>query len=44
MAPIDPAWRAYATALQPMYMLPLPDDVWASSYLPVNAAMRARPG
>jgi hypothetical protein len=41
LAPIDPAWRPYATALQPMYMLPLPDNVWASSYLPVNAAIRA---
>jgi len=41
MAPIDPAWRPYATALQPMYMLPLPNNVWASSYLPVNAALRA---
>ena len=41
MAPIDPAWRPYAAALQPMYMLPLPNDVWASSYLPVNAALRA---
>jgi hypothetical protein len=41
MAPIAPAWRPYATALQPMYMLPLPDNVWASSYLPVNAALRA---
>ncbi len=41
MAPIDPAWRPYATALQPMYMLPLPNTVWVSSYLPVNAALRA---
>ncbi|HXQ13458.1 MAG TPA: hypothetical protein VN814_02410 [Caulobacteraceae bacterium] len=41
MAPIDPAWRPYASALQPMYLLPLPDHVWASSYLPVNAALRA---
>jgi len=41
MAPIPPEWRPYATAMQPMYMLPLPDNVWASSYLPVNAAMRA---
>jgi len=24
-----------------MYMLPLPDNAWASSYLPVNAALRA---
>ena len=41
MAPIPPEWRPYTTAMQPMYMLPLPDVVWASSYLPVNAAMRA---
>jgi hypothetical protein len=41
MAPIDPAWRPYVGAMQPMYMLPLPSNVWASSYLPVNAAMRA---
>jgi len=41
VAPIPAAWRPYATAMQPMYMLPLPDSVWASSYLPVNAAMRA---
>jgi hypothetical protein len=40
MAPVAPAWRPYVPALQPMYMLPLPDDVWVSSYLPVNAAMR----
>ena len=40
MAPIAPAWRPYVAALQPMYMLPLPNSVWASSYLPVNAAMR----
>ena len=41
MAPVPPAWRGYVPALQPMYMLPLPNDVWASSYLPVNAALRA---
>jgi len=41
MAPVPPAWRAFTPALQPMYMLPLPDDVWASGYLPVNAALRA---
>ena len=40
MAPIAPAWRPYVPALQPMYMLPLPNSVWVSSYLPVNAAMR----
>ncbi len=41
MAPVAPAWRPYVPALQPMYMLPLPNDVWASSYLPVNAGLRA---
>jgi hypothetical protein len=40
-APIPPAWRDFSSALQPMYILPLPDDVWASEYLPVNAAIRA---
>jgi hypothetical protein len=41
MAPIDPAWQPFTGALQPMYLLPTPDnDVWASAYLPVNAAMR----
>ncbi|MGH6971302.1 MAG: hypothetical protein ACREEQ_06795, partial [Caulobacteraceae bacterium] len=40
-APIPPPWRPYAEAMQPMYMLPLPDSFWASSYLPVNAALRA---
>lgn len=39
-APIAPQWRPYVGAMQPMYMLPLPNNVWASSYLPVNAAMR----
>jgi hypothetical protein len=42
MAPVDPAWRPFEPALQPMYMLPVASgDVWASSYLPINAAMRA---
>ncbi len=41
MAPVAPAWRPYVPALQPIFMLPLPNDVWASSYLPVNAALRA---
>ena len=41
-APIAPAWRPFAAALQPRYMLPIPGcDVWASGYLPVNAALRA---
>jgi hypothetical protein len=41
MAPVPPAWRNFVPAMQPMYMLPLPDSLWASSYLPVNAALRA---
>jgi hypothetical protein len=41
MAPVPEAWRDYTTAMQPMYMLPLPENVWASSYLPMNAALRA---
>ena len=41
MAPIAPAWQPYTPALQPMYMLPLPNSVWVSSYLPVNAGLRA---
>jgi len=41
-APIAPVWRPFAPALQPRYMLPIPGaDVWASAYLPVNAALRA---
>ena len=41
MAPVAPAWQPYVPALQPMYMLPLPNNVWVSSYLPVNAGLRA---
>jgi hypothetical protein len=41
MAPVPPEWRPFVPALQPMYMLPLPNDVWASGYLPVNAGLRA---
>ena len=41
MARVPPAWSDYTSSLQPMYMLPLPDNVWASSYLPVNAGLRA---
>jgi len=41
MGPVPRAWQGFVPALQPMYMLPLPDDVWASGYLPVNAALRA---
>ena len=42
MAKIPAAWRDYVPALQPMFTLPVPDHAyWASSYLPVNAALRA---
>jgi len=41
MAPVPEDWREYTSAMQPMYMLPLPENVWASSYLPVNAGLRA---
>ena len=41
MAPVPEDWSDYTTAMQPMYMLPLPENVWASSYLPVNAGLRA---
>jgi hypothetical protein len=41
MAPVPSAWQPYVPGLQPIFMLPLPNDVWASSYLPVNAALRA---
>ena len=45
LAPIRPVWRDYAQALQPIFMLPMPGHAfWASSYLPVNAAMRALAG
>lgn len=42
LAPVAPEWRAYTSALQPEFRLPVPGDVaWVSSYLPVNAAIRA---
>jgi hypothetical protein len=40
-ATVPQAWRPYVPAMQPMFMLPLPPDAWASSYLPVNAGLRA---
>src|SRR5205085_3774408 len=45
MAPLPEAWRPFATALQPIYMLETPGHtLWASSYLPVNAMLRAAAG
>ena len=40
-AAVPPAWKDYVPALQPMLLMPVPDDrFWMSSYLPVNAAFR----
>lgn len=45
LARIPPEWQAYAAAMQPEFRLPVPGDVaWVSSYLPVNAAIRAALG
>jgi hypothetical protein len=45
VAPSDPTWKSFASALEPRYMLPLPPDVGSiSTYLPVNAGFRALVG
>ncbi len=45
IAPIDTEWLRFASALQPRFMLPLPQDTgFASAYLPVNAGFRALVG
>ena len=45
MAPIEPAWRPFAYAMQPSLMISTPGyGFWASSYLPVNSALRALAG
>ncbi len=42
LASVAPDWRAYVPALQPIFRLELPENAyWASSYLPMNAAIRA---
>ncbi|ACA17198.1 hypothetical protein M446_2760 [Methylobacterium sp. 4-46] len=42
VAPLPEAWRDYAPALAPFFLLPVPGHAgWVSSYLPVNAALRA---
>jgi hypothetical protein len=42
VAPIAPAWRPFAAAMQPQWRMQIAGDVaWASTYLPVNAAFRA---
>ena len=45
IAPVGEEWRAFANALAPRYMLPIPGGLgFASSYLPINAALRAVAG
>lgn len=45
MAPVDPAWRPYLTALQPQFMLRAPGGgAWTSSYFPGNALLRSAAG
>ncbi len=42
LASVAPDWRAYVPALQPMFRLEVSDNAyWVSSYLPMNAAIRA---
>ncbi len=42
MAPVPAEWRSFTHALQPTWRLETPDHAWwASTYLPVNAALRA---
>jgi hypothetical protein len=42
IAAIQPEWRPFATALAPRFMLPIARDAgFASTYLPVNAGLRA---
>jgi hypothetical protein len=41
-AAMPPAWRVYSQALTPAFLLPLPGSAaWVSSYMPMNAMMRA---
>ncbi len=45
LAPVAPAWRPYVAALQPQFLFATPDGaLWTSSYLPINAALRALGG
>jgi hypothetical protein len=42
VAPVSAEWQPFARALQPHFMLPIPEGRgFASAYLPVNAAIRA---
>ena len=40
--PVPAQWRSYVGALEPAFLLPVRDNIgWISSYLPINAAIRA---
>lgn len=42
LAGVPEQWRSYASALQPLFIVPVPGSThWVSAYLPVNAAFRA---
>ncbi len=42
LAPVAPEWRDLVPGLQPIFLLPVPDNAyWVSSYLPMNAVLRA---
>jgi hypothetical protein len=42
LASVAPEWRDYVPALQPTFRLSVPENAyWISSYLPMNAALRA---
>ena len=42
VAPVPVEWRPFASAMMPIFMLPVPVEMgWLSSYLPGNAALRA---
>jgi len=42
VAPLDAQWLPFASALQPIFMLPIPHESgFASAYLPINAGFRA---
>lgn len=45
LAPTPAAWRPFLSALQPQFVRATPDGAfWSSTYLPVNAALRAVAG
>jgi hypothetical protein len=41
VAEIPNAWQPFRYALNPIFMLPVAEPFWVSSYLPGNAAIRA---